>query len=144
MSYIASSGFHVSPLTAAEAKQLLLVASDDKRRISDLSGEETKSVELIAAQLGGYPLAIAQIAGAMARRKITFQEAWELYQTNDRNLSEPSRHLTQYHRTVEEVFTVSMAALSGEATALLHLVALLCSPDHFTQNFLKIDGAASE
>jgi hypothetical protein len=131
--FLATDGVDLGPFSRDEAADLLL----------KLTGRdtETEGVEQrldVAERLGGYPLAITQMAGVITRRDLSFAEFIQAYEEEEfreelfnLRLEPPSRR-TGYEHTLASVWAVEDLENGG---ALLDVLSLL-DPDGIPERIL--------
>lgn len=89
----------------------------------------------IAHALGGLPLALDQIAGFIRQRKIRLQDFLPLYERNASKINARKTGFSDYPHTLETVWEMTLATLSGPASRLLRLLSFFV-PDNVEENVI--------
>lgn len=134
--YAGASGVDLEPFSDDEAAQLLVQLTqkfDDPREVACASA--------VASRLGGYPLAMAQMAGYISRRHLSFEEFLQRYE-RDPNLNEiyknkNSKYRNTYSHNLSTVWALDRLEVGA---ALLDVLSLL-DPDRIDENLLT-EGAS--
>lgn len=122
--YSRRGGITLQPLDILDATNLLLTLTG--RRKQKTTDQETAAD--VAAVLRGYPLAISQMAGVIARRELTFLEFLDLYQKDSAHADlfklqiGPARARSGYEHTIASVWALKNLK---DSTALLNVLAML-------------------
>ncbi|KAF2177994.1 TPR-like protein [Zopfia rhizophila CBS 207.26] len=114
----ASKGFHVQPFDVADGSEVLLnlVGFD----YTSTSNRE-KAVEITKA-LGGLPLALTQIGGFIAQRKLPLRDFLPLYERNASKIDARKTSISDYEHTLSTVWEMSMKRLEGDAHTLFNML----------------------
>jgi hypothetical protein len=138
--------FYISPNAGIDLQPLDLQAADEflqKLAYQSSSDEEKKASLELVNRLGGVPIAIAQIAGIINQRDLTFAECMRLYE--EEALIADTRSLALSPATVgyeHSLATVwALENLSARALCLLEVLSLL-DPDVVAESLLQNDKAS--
>ena len=114
----APTGFHVQTFDDATGSEVLLnlVGLDVKLP----SNREKASA--ITYTLGGLPLALSQIGGFIAQRKLPLQDFLPLYERNSTKIDARKTGINDYEHTLSTVWEMSLSKLSGNSLTLLNLL----------------------
>lgn len=136
---LATSSWHVQPFDVTTGSLLLLdlVGLDPNVDTNRLKAEE------IARTLGGLPLALNQIGGFIAQRKMPIQDFLPLYERNAPKIDSRKTGLSDYDHTLSTVWEMSLTRLSGDSIELLQLMAFL-EPDSIHEEILIKGSKTSE
>jgi hypothetical protein len=120
----ASAGFHVQPFDDSISSDVLLniVGLD----LTLQSNQERATA--ITQVLGGLPLALNQIGGFIAQRKLPLQDFLPLYERNSAKIDSRKTGLSDYEHTISTVWEMSLANLTGDSYILQNLLAFF-EPD---------------
>ncbi|KAI9658288.1 MAG: hypothetical protein M1821_002421 [Bathelium mastoideum] len=132
---LATSGCHVQPFDIDTGTQLLL----DLTGVDSNLASNRSSAKEIAQTLGGLPLALNQIGGFIAQRKMPLQDFLPLYARNAAKIDSRKTGLNDYDHTLSTVWEMSLSRLSGDSVELIHLMAFL-DPDSIYEEIL-IEGS---
>lgn len=135
--YSANSGMSLPPFTDEEANSLLLKLTGREQDAED--GSQSIAV---AKALGGYPLAITQLAPVIARNHYGFQEFLEMYEkdkTRRQLLDEQTTTRSEYRHTLA---TVWASEDLQKGAPLLEVLSLL-DPDGIPEYILHDNKAVS-
>ncbi|KAK6527448.1 hypothetical protein TWF694_004437 [Orbilia ellipsospora] len=132
---IGAETVHVQPFDSEDGhtafKSLL------KQKIS--SPVDIELAAKIVDQLGGLPLAIAQISGYINQQRYSLKEFLPLYIKNASKIDQKRVGKGSYEHTLSTVWTLSLEQLSGEAATLQNLLAFL-DPDKIHESMLLEGG----
>lgn len=132
--YSHSGGMALPPLDIEEATNLLQIFTNQM----SLSIGEQKSARAVAEALGGLPLAITQMAGAIVRCDYTFSEFLDLYRKESTHTElfkthfSPARTRAGYEHTIASVWGLENLK---ESAALLDVLSML-DPDAILEYIL--------
>ncbi|PYH93879.1 TPR-like protein [Aspergillus ellipticus CBS 707.79] len=115
---LASDGIKVEPFDtmAGSAVPLNILGLDP-----DTQSNKEKAAAITSA-LGGLPLALNQIGGFIAQRKIPLHDFLPLYNRNSESVDSRSTVNMNYNHTLATVWEMSLSRLSGDAKTLLTLL----------------------
>lgn len=99
------------------------------------SPEEIQDARAISQALGGLPLALTQIGGFIAQRRMRLKDFLPLYERNRPRIDARKPAGTDYEHTLSTVWDMSFAKLSEDSTSLLKIMALL-EPDGISEDIL--------
>ncbi|KAF3914334.1 hypothetical protein AA313_de0204576 [Arthrobotrys entomopaga] len=108
-----------------------------KQKIS--SPADMELAAKIVDQLGGLPLAIAQISGYINQQRYSLKEFLPLYIKNASKIDQKRVSKVSYEHTLSTVWTLSLEKLSGEAATLQNLLAFF-DPDKIHESMLLEGG----
>ncbi|PLB46258.1 TPR-like protein [Aspergillus steynii IBT 23096] len=132
---LASEGCQVTPFdTASGSAALLNIVGLDPSTASNLETAET-----ITSTLGGLPLALTQIGGFIVQRRIPLKDFLPLYNRSSARVDARGTVNMNYNHTLATVWEMSLSRLSGDAKALLMILAFT-DPD-CVQESLLTEGA---
>ena len=132
---LANASLSVNPLSTSVAADMLL-------RIVGLPSDvesNANTARSICTVLGGLPLAIAQMAGFIAQRKIHLSEFLPLYKQNAAKIDSRQVGTVDYEHTLSTVWLISLEQLSGASEILQKLMAFL-EPSAVSESLLS-DGS---
>lgn len=120
----ASAGWQVRPFDDATGSTVLLnlVGLD-----FTLQRNQEKATA-ITQTLGGLPLALNQIGGFIAQRKLPLQDFLPLYERNAAKIDTRKTGLSDYEHTISTVWEMSIGDVAGNSHHLLNLLAFF-DPD---------------
>lgn len=128
-----TASVQLAPFTEQEAIAFLLKLTGE-----EASDEQRKAVGKVNHQLGGLPLALAQMAGLMQHKKLTFAEFLESYKEQEELLRQSDSDLvvqaSGYEHTLASVWAFENLA-HGEP--MLNLVSML-DPDGIIEGILTV------
>lgn len=138
--YSSTAGIRLPPFSREETAEFLLKLT---QRESD--EEDRKTVSDVAEVLGGMPLAIAQMAGVIARREITFAEFLKHYENEHLHedlfkLRIGSKRADGYEHTIASVWGLDSLKHSGY---LLDILSFL-DPDGIPEYILQSNKASTD
>lgn len=114
-----SSSFQLQPFDDQEATELLLRLTN-----SPLSSKQHQERALaIVKSLGGLPLALSQMGGFIAQRKVPLHDFLPLYERNATKIDQRRIGLIDYEHTLSTVWDTSFAKLSGSSSHLQKLLS---------------------
>jgi hypothetical protein len=99
--------------------------------------EEAKA---ITSTLGGLPLALNQIGGFIAQRKIPLKSFLALYKRNSASVDAKGSMSMNYSHTLATVWEMALSQLSGSGK-VLHMILSFLNPDYIHESLL-MDGAS--
>ncbi|PWY82922.1 TPR-like protein [Aspergillus heteromorphus CBS 117.55] len=136
---LASDGIQVAPFdtTTGSAALLNILGLDP-----DTQSNQEKAAAITSA-LGGLPLALNQIGGFIAQRKIPLHDFLPLYNRNSESVDSRSTVNMNYNHTLATVWEMSLSRLSGDAKTLLMFLSFL-DPDYINESLLKEGPAQAE
>lgn len=132
----ASAGFHVEPFDDEVGSEVLLHLVG----IDAQSSSNRADAKPIIKALGGLPLALNQIGGFIAQRRLRLTEFLPLYERNSARINARKQGIGGYDRTLSTVWEMSMSKLSGDSQRLLHLLPLF-NPDNIHESIF-LEGSA--
>lgn len=100
------------------------------------SPSNQEEARAISSVLGGLPLALGQIGGFIAQRKIPLKNFLPLYNRNSASVDAKSVMNMGYDRTLATVWEMALSKLSGSAR-LLHMILSFLDPDCIHEDLLK-------
>lgn len=128
-----TASVQLAPFTEQEAIDFLLKLTGEAA-----SDEQRKAVGKVNHQLGGLPLALAQMAGLMQHKKLTFAEFLESYKEQEELLRQSDSDLvlqaSGYEHTLASVWAFENLAHGGP---MLNLVSML-DPDGIIEGILTV------
>jgi len=113
-----TGGLDLEPFNPDDAAQLL-----QSLVYTEQSTEDTAVAEAIGQKLGGLPLAVAQVAGAITRRDLSLSEFLEFY--SEQSFRQAIFQGDELSKPLWAVF--AFEALSPAASALLHVLCFFDS-----------------
>jgi hypothetical protein len=129
----------VEPMTLEESSSMLLgqLAYDEKWATA--TAEEEEAARALCAELGGLPLAIAQIAGFVLNGGGDLVEVLDLFETRDTGVffegqQEPVD--SYYEHTLSTVWDVTLIKLDEPTLTFLDIVAFM-DPDSITEELFQ-------
>lgn len=129
--YTANNGIDLKPFSETDATQFL----NSLTKATAQSSQDIHAAE-VADRLGGLPLLIAQMAGVMARLRLSYSDFLRLY--NDSGIEEISMTGTAAS-TAQQVYSISYKlgfdGLAPASLGLLSLIAVL-DPDRIPESIL--------
>ncbi|KAH7304982.1 P-loop containing nucleoside triphosphate hydrolase protein [Stachybotrys elegans] len=128
----------LEPFNESEGSQMLL-------RQVGLHPEEAAHQEhatSITQAFGGLPLALSQIGGFIAQRRIPLKGFLQLYEKNAAKIDARKTVKDDYEHTLSTVWDVSFAKLPEESTSLLNLMVFF-DPDSIDEEIL-LQGSQSD
>lgn len=132
--FLANDGIDLGPFNREEAADLLLKLTE---RDTDTEGVDPQLLDVVQ-RLGGYPLAITQMAGVITRRHLSFADFIQAYEEEDSreelfNLSlDAPGHRSGYQHNVATVWAIE--GLENGRT-LLEVLSFL-DPDNIPERIL--------
>lgn len=128
---LASDSCQVLPFDiAAGSKALMNILALDST--SELNKQQAYA---ISSTFGGLPLALNQIGGFIAQRRIPLQDFLPLYHRNSTSVDAKNPAGMDYNHTLATVWDISLSKLSGNAQMLLDILAFL-NPDYIQESLL--------
>jgi len=133
--FLATDGVDLGPFSREEAADLLLKLTE---RDAETEGVEPQLFD-VAERLGGYPLAITQMAGVITRRDLSFAEFLQAYEEEEFreelfNLRlEAPGHRSGYEHTLATVWAIE--GLEKNGGTLLDVLSFL-DPDNIPERIL--------
>lgn len=100
------------------------------------SQQDTDDARAISQTLGGLPLALTQIGGFIAQRRMRLKDFLPLYERNRARIDAGRPAGTDYEHTLSTVWEMSFAKLSEDSASLLKILALL-EPDGISEDILS-------
>lgn len=127
----ATAGFHVQPFDGSTGSEVLLhlIGADAKSPTNQEKAQE------ITQALGGLPLALNQIGGFIAQRKMPLQDFLPLYERNAAKIDSRKTSISGYEHTLSTVWEMSISKLSGDPCILLNLLSFF-QPDAISETVL--------
>lgn len=99
------------------------------------SSRDAEDARAISRVLGGLPLALTQIGGFIAQRRMRLADFLPLYERNRTRIDAGKPAGTDHEHTLSTVWDMSFSKLSEESTSLLRILALL-EPDGISEDVL--------
>jgi hypothetical protein len=127
----ASTGFQVQPFSVTDGAEVLLnLVGLDHNSISN----RDKAAEITTA-LGGLPLALTQIGGFIAQRKLPLRDFLPLYERNASKIDARKINIGDYEHTLSTVWEMSMKKLEGDPRVLFNMLPYF-QPDSIDESIL--------
>lgn len=129
---LASSGCQVTPfdMETGSAALLNILGLDPDSESNQAHAKE------ITSTLGGLPLALNQIGGFIAQRKIPLESFLSLYEQNSASVDAKSNATIDYSYTLATVWEMAQNQLSGNSK-LLHMILSFLDPDCIHESILN-------
>ncbi|KAJ6260258.1 LOW QUALITY PROTEIN: hypothetical protein Dda_4482 [Drechslerella dactyloides] len=105
------------------------------------SPEDNMLATELVRELGGLPLAIAQISGYINQQRYSLKEFLPLYRKNIAKINQKRVGKTSYSHTISTVWDADFERLPGEASTLRNFLAFL-DPDKIQDSMLLEGGPA--
>ena len=135
--YTANNGIDLQPFSAGDAIQFLKTLSR-----GPLQPTQERYAAELADRLGGLPLLITQMAGVMARLRLSYSEFIELYNTSGiEQISMTGTNMSTPQQVYSISYKLGFDGLAPTSFGLLNLIALL-DPDRIPESILT--GACSK
>lgn len=128
----AAQYIQVGVLDEEAGSQLLLRAIEGT---TSASPQDANDARAISRALGGLPLALAQIGGFIAQRRMRLKDFLPLYERNRTRIDARKPVGIDYEHTLSTVWDMSFAKLSDDSMSLLKILALL-EPDGVSEDIL--------
>ncbi|KAL9049311.1 MAG: hypothetical protein Q9162_007284 [Coniocarpon cinnabarinum] len=122
---LASHSINVKPFDIDNAAIMLLRAVGLP---SETESANFQAAVNIAEALGGLPLAVAQMGGFIAQRKLPLSDFLPLYKRNAGKIDARKINTIDYEQTLSTVWQISFDKLEGDSKSLLKLLAFF-DPD---------------
>lgn len=126
----ASDGCQVKPFDVTTGSEALVSIMG-----LHMTPENKKQVSVITSTFGGLPLALTQVGGFIAQRKIPLPEFLPLYHRNAFIIDKKNTSINYAH-PLATVWEKSLNKLPGDAQLLLQILAFL-NPDNIHELTLK-------
>jgi hypothetical protein len=124
----------VNPLSDNDGSELLLKAVGlDHATASD--GDHAEHALAISRAFGGLPLALTQIGGFIAQRKLPLYAFLPLYERNSAKIDARKVPGSDYEHTLSTVWDFAFKDLSETSTSLLRLLSFF-DPDGISEDIL--------
>jgi hypothetical protein len=130
----------LDPLDAVDGSVVLLKYLEINGYADELMVEDKKFASLIAAEVGGLPIAIAHIAGYIDQSRCSLAGFLDMFRERHRASNMWSKDLSesttfQYERKLDTVWDIALGTLSAESNNLLSTMAML-NPDSIPEEML--------
>ena len=131
-----AQGIDVQPFDDPIGTKALL----ERVGLKNASATDEMNALLITQALGGLPLAINQIGGFIAQRRLPLQDFLPLYEKNSSKINARKPSLGFYDRTLSTVWEMAISKLSGDDRRLLNLLPFFY-PDKISESIL-VEGSS--
>lgn len=120
----AAQSLHVEPFSDEEGSMMLL----KQVGLDPTVAANTEHATAITQALGGLPLALGQIGGFIAQRRLPLKDFLSLYERNAAKIDARKTVKDDYEHTLSTVWDVSFQKLPESASKLLNLL-IFFDPD---------------
>ncbi|KAF2034858.1 hypothetical protein EK21DRAFT_97087 [Setomelanomma holmii] len=127
----ASKGYSVKSFDDSDGSESLLSLTG----IDATSSVNRGRAKGISKTLGGLPLALTQIGGFIAQRKLPLQDFLPLYERNAFKIDARKTGMSDYEHTLSTAWDMSINQVSGDAQKLLDMIPYL-QPDEVHETTL--------
>ncbi|KAI1362000.1 P-loop containing nucleoside triphosphate hydrolase protein [Xylaria arbuscula] len=128
---LAAGHVQVGTLSDSDGSELLLKVAG----LDGASGSNIDHAVAITRAFGGFPLALTQIGGFIAQRKLSLQGFLPLYERNSAKIDARKAPGSDYEHTLSTVWDLAFGNLSETSACLLHLFSFL-DPDGISEGIL--------
>ncbi|GAW18075.1 hypothetical protein ANO14919_075460 [Xylariales sp. No.14919] len=126
----------VDPFSDSDGSELLLKAAG----LDHPTASDTEHAVAISSAFGGLPLALAQVGGFIAQRKLSLHSFLPLYERNSAKIDARKAPGSDYEHTLSTVWDFALKDLSETSTRLLNLLSFF-DPDSISEHIF-LQGAA--
>jgi len=128
---LAGHHLHVEAFSDEDGSKMLLAALD----VGQSAVSDYQHALAISQTFGGLPLALAQISGFIAQRKLSLPDFLPLYDRYSAKIDARKPTGSDYEHTLSTVWDISFEKLTETSTRLLSLVAFF-HPDGISEDIL--------